>query len=63
VDLTISLADSNRRLAMIHFERAQRAFDSGRVDRGLLWLVESWRHAIRAGDREWQHLARANISF
>ena len=58
-----SLVDSNRRLAMLHFERAQRAFDSGQVNHGLLWLVETWRYALKANDPAWQHLARANLSF
>jgi eukaryotic-like serine/threonine-protein kinase len=61
--LKSSLADSNRRLAMVHFERAQRAFDSGQVSYGLLWLVECWRFATNAGDSDWQYLARANLSF
>ena len=61
-NLRKSLSDTNRRLAMLFFERAQRAFDTGQVGHGLLWLVESWRYASEAGDHEWQHLARANIS-
>jgi len=62
-DLKISLSDSNRRLAMLHFERARRAFDSGQANIGLLCLVETWRYALKADDRAWQHLARANLSF
>ncbi len=62
-DLRASLADSNRRLAMVFFERAQRSFDSGLISHGLLWLVETWRYAAKAEDRAWQHLARANLSF
>ena len=58
-----SLADSNRRLAMLFFERAQRAFDREEFDHGMLWLVESWRHAALADDRQWQHLVRASIAF
>ncbi len=61
--LKTSLADSNRRLAMFFFECAQRAFDGGQVNHGLLWLVECWRYAAKADDRAWQHLARANLSF
>jgi eukaryotic-like serine/threonine-protein kinase len=61
--LKSSLTDTNRRLAMLHFERAQRAFEGGRVDHGLLWLVECLRYASEARDREWQHLARANLSL
>jgi len=55
--------DLNRRLAMLQFERAQRAFDTGQVNYGIFWLVESWRYALKADDRTWQHLARANLSF
>jgi WD40 repeat protein/tRNA A-37 threonylcarbamoyl transferase component Bud32/tetratricopeptide (TPR) repeat protein len=55
--------DLNRRLAMLQFERAQRAFDSGQINHGLLWLIESWGSATEAGDREWQHLVRTNLSF
>ncbi len=61
--LETSLADSNRRLAMLFFERAQRAFDGGQVNHGLLWLVECWRFAALADDHAWQHLARANLTF
>ncbi len=61
--LKYSLTDTNRRLAMFNFERAQRSFDSGRVDHGLLWLVECLRYASEAQDREWQHLARGNLSL
>jgi WD40 repeat protein/tetratricopeptide (TPR) repeat protein len=62
-DLKASLADTNRRLAMLQFERAQRAFESGQANHGLLWLVETWRYAIRANDPAWQNLARTNLSF
>jgi len=62
-DLKAALSDSNRRLAMLFFERAQRALDSGQVNHGLLWLVECWRYAAKADDRAWQYLARANLSL
>ncbi len=62
-DLEASLADTNRRLAMLFFERAQRAFDGGRVDHGLLWLVETLQYALKADDASWEHLARANLAF
>jgi eukaryotic-like serine/threonine-protein kinase len=62
-DLKATLSDSNRRLAMLFFERAQRAFDRGQVNHGLLWLVECWRYAANADDRAWQHLAQANLAF
>jgi WD40 repeat protein/tetratricopeptide (TPR) repeat protein len=58
-----ALTESNRRLAMFFFERAQRAFDSGQVNLGLLWLVETWQYALRANEPAWQHLARANLTF
>jgi hypothetical protein len=61
--LKASLADTNRRLAMPHFERAERAFAIGQVNHGLLWLVETWRYAIKANDPAWQNLARTNLSF
>ncbi|MGO9916336.1 MAG: protein kinase domain-containing protein [Isosphaeraceae bacterium] len=61
--LKTSLRDSTRRLAMLQFERAQRAFDSGQVDHGLLWLVETWRYAHEAGDGDSQRLARTNLSL
>jgi eukaryotic-like serine/threonine-protein kinase len=62
-ELGASLADSNRRLAMLHFERAQRALDAGQVNHGLLWLLESLRSAMNARDISWNNLARANLSF
>ncbi len=62
-DLKTSLAESNRRLAQVFFERAQRSFDGGQVSHGMLWLVETWRYAAKAEDRTWQHLALANLSF
>jgi eukaryotic-like serine/threonine-protein kinase len=61
--LKVALTDSNRRLAMVFFERAQRAFDGGRLNHGLLWLVESWRWAVKGEDPAWQRLARANLSL
>jgi len=62
-NLRTSLADSNRELAMIFFERAQRSFESDQVGVGMLWLVESWLFAVKAGDSAWQNLARANLSL
>jgi WD40 repeat protein/tetratricopeptide (TPR) repeat protein len=53
----------NRRLAMLHFERAQHAFDSSEFNHGLLWLAESWARAALAGDSSWERLARANLTF
>ena len=34
----------------------------GRDRPGLLWMVESWRSAVDAGDPAWQHAARANLA-
>jgi len=58
-----SLADTNRRLAMLFFGRAQGSFENDQIGVGVLWLVESWRFAVKAGDPSWQHLARANLSL
>ena len=40
-----ALAQSNRRLAMLNFERGQAACDQGQIGPGLLWMVESLRAA------------------
>jgi WD40 repeat protein/tetratricopeptide (TPR) repeat protein len=61
--LQASLADSNRRLAMLSFERAGRSFQSGQVDHGMLRLVECWNYAAKAGNEPWQQLARRNIAL
>jgi WD40 repeat protein/serine/threonine protein kinase/tetratricopeptide (TPR) repeat protein len=61
-DLKSSLADANRLLAMRNFDRGQAAFEKGQVGAGLLWMVQSWRSALDAGDPAWQHLARANLA-
>jgi eukaryotic-like serine/threonine-protein kinase len=61
--LRTSLADSNHRLAMLSFERAQRSFHSGQPNYGLLYLVETWHYALEANDPTWQRLARANLSL
>ena len=61
--LKFSLDDSSRRLAMLYFERAQRSFENGQVNFGLVWLVETWRYALKSNDKAWQNLARANLSF
>ena len=57
-----SLTQSNRRLAIQHFERGLAAFEKGEVDAGLLWTLESWRSAIAANDLSWQRAARASLS-
>ncbi len=36
-----ALIDSNRRLAMLNFERGQAACNKGQIGLGLLWMVES----------------------
>ncbi len=60
--LKSALTTSNQRLAALHFERGQSAFEKGEIGPGLLWMVESWRSAVAAGDRGWQHAARANMA-
>jgi WD40 repeat protein len=60
--LQTSLAESNRLLAIRNFERSQAAFEKGEVGPGLLWMIESWRSAVDAGDLSWQHAARANLA-
>jgi WD40 repeat protein/serine/threonine protein kinase/tetratricopeptide (TPR) repeat protein len=60
--LTASLAESNRLLAIRNFDRGQAAFEKDQIGPGLLWMIESWRSAIAAGDTAWQHAARANLA-
>jgi WD40 repeat protein/serine/threonine protein kinase len=57
-----SLAESNRLLATRNFDRGQAAFEKDQIGAGLLWMVESWRAAVAAGDPVWQHAARASLS-
>src|SRR5262249_41437929 len=57
-----SLAESNRLLAVRNFERGQTAFEKDQIGPGLLWMIESWRAAIAAGDTDLHHAARANLS-
>ena len=61
-DLETSLAGSNRLLAIRNFDRGQAAFEKDQIGPGLLWMIESWRSAIAAGDPAWQHAARANLA-
>ncbi len=56
-----SLSESNRLLAVRNFDHGQSAFENDEIGRGLLWMVQSWRSAIEAGDPAWQHAARANL--
>ena len=60
--ITTSLAESNRLLAIRNFDRGQAAFEKGEIGPGLLWMIESWRSAVEAGDPAWQHAARANLA-
>jgi len=60
--LTTALAESNRLLAIRNFDRGQAAFDKGEISLGMLWIVESWRSAVKAGDPVWQHAARTSLS-
>jgi WD40 repeat protein/serine/threonine protein kinase/tetratricopeptide (TPR) repeat protein len=60
--LSAALAASKRVLAIRHFDRGQAAFEKGEIGPGLLWMIESWRSAIAAGDPAWQHAARANLA-
>ena len=57
-----SLAISNQRLAALHFQRGQVAFEKGRTGEGLIWMIETWRSAVAAGDPGWKHTARANLA-
>ena len=57
-----SLAESNRLLAIRNFDRGQAAFEKDQIGPGLLWMIESWRSAVAAGDPAWQHAARANLA-
>ena len=61
-DLKTSLAESNRLLAIRNFDRGQAAFEKGEIGPGMLWMIESWRSAVAAGDPAWQHAARANLA-
>ena len=57
-----SLAESNRLLAIRNFDRGQAAFEKGEVHLGMLWMIESWRSALEAGDPAWQQAARTNLA-
>ncbi len=60
--LRTALSESNRRLAMLNFERGRVAFEKGEVGVGMLWTVESLRMATEARDEAGRHLALANLS-
>src|SRR5262249_39417087 len=59
--VTRALVESNRRLAILNFERGQAASERGELGPGLIWTVESLRAATEAGDPAWQRLARTNL--
>jgi len=56
------LTESNRLLAIRNFDRGQASFEKDQIGAGLLWMIESWRAAVAAGDPALQHAARANLS-
>jgi eukaryotic-like serine/threonine-protein kinase len=60
--LESSLTESNRRLAMLNFERGQIAFEKGQIGPGMIWTIESLRLATEANDNAGRHLALANLS-
>jgi WD40 repeat protein/tetratricopeptide (TPR) repeat protein len=57
-----ALAESNRRLAMLNFQRGQFACEQGDVGRGLLFMVESLRAATEIPDPAWRHDVRASLA-
>jgi WD40 repeat protein/tetratricopeptide (TPR) repeat protein len=57
-----ALAESNRRLAMLNFQRGQFACEQGDVGRGLLLMVESLRAATETSDPAWRHGVRASLA-
>jgi tRNA A-37 threonylcarbamoyl transferase component Bud32 len=61
-DLTISLAELNRRIAEMNLERGQAACQEGQIGLGLLWMVESLRIATLAEDVVWKRVALASLS-
>jgi WD40 repeat protein/tetratricopeptide (TPR) repeat protein len=61
-DLKTSLAEATRLLAIRNYDRGQAACEQGEVGPGMLWIIESWRSAVDAGDPAWQHAARANLA-
>src|SRR5262249_5873092 len=61
-DLQVSLREAEPRPPALNFQRGQAACERGEIGPGLLWLVESWRSAVAAGEADWQHTARAGIA-
>jgi WD40 repeat protein/serine/threonine protein kinase len=60
--LTRSLSESNTLLASRNFDRGRAAFEKELIGPGLLWMIETWRSAVKANDPAWQHAARANLA-
>jgi len=61
-ELKSSLRESDRRMTALHFEQAQVALEKGETSIGLLRLIECWRSAVAAGDKDWQYVARLNLA-
>jgi eukaryotic-like serine/threonine-protein kinase len=61
-NLQVSLKESDRRMASLYLERGQSACEKGEIGPGLLWMVESWRSAVSAGDTAWQYASRTNLA-
>jgi len=57
-----ALAESNRRRAMLHYERGQADCEQGEIGTGMLYFVESWKAALAAGDGDAQRLARMSLA-
>jgi WD40 repeat protein/serine/threonine protein kinase/tetratricopeptide (TPR) repeat protein len=57
-----ALTESNRRLAMLNFERGQFACEQGDVGRGLLLMVESLRAATETSDPALRHAVLASVA-
>jgi WD40 repeat protein/serine/threonine protein kinase/tetratricopeptide (TPR) repeat protein len=57
-----ALAQSNRRLTILHFERGRVACEQGQIGPGLVWMIESLRAATDAGDPAWRNAALASLS-
>jgi WD40 repeat protein/tetratricopeptide (TPR) repeat protein len=60
--ITAALAESNRRLAMLDFERGRAACEQGQVGAGMLWMVRALEDAAESGDTAWQHAALLNLA-
>jgi tRNA A-37 threonylcarbamoyl transferase component Bud32 len=60
--LKVSLAETNRHLSMLYFERGRIASEQGDVGPGLLWLLASWRAAAAADDPAWKRVSRTSLA-